>query len=341
MSALGIGVLCSVCLATLPQEGNRLWWADLKVRGPADSLELTLAEGGGTRIGGEFVGGEELERALPVPLVSPLGSAGLSSASMPQVRFSGEGSAALVAWSEDQPAAEFGRVQRSFLHRARPVPELQRSCATTGQLVILFAAGLFLLGGRRSRPMLVAFSIVGGAALVASTYGGFPGPDGVSVLEVDLARGQAVEIRSAYGKLDLADGIEWLEVLPEGAAVWFHTDPRSAGQLQATSDGSLLCGMRRAVVVTGLRLSKNEWAGLEQVWTRSKAGSWRIHGPWPYAAELPPGRSMVAAADDADGEPMGLPGWLASGLAPGDGVLIGLRQNTKRPFWVRITGWEP
>ncbi|MAB80816.1 MAG: hypothetical protein CMJ89_15820 [Planctomycetes bacterium] len=312
------------------QEGNRLWWVELEVEGPARALRIEAGEDGVTKLEGGVERGEAFRRTVPVPFSSPLGASGLSVGVLPRVVWSGEGEARLLGWSADQPAAILTRTHRALLARPRPVPGPARPRASTGALLALLAL-TGLSAGLRKRP-LAAGVVCGVGALVLWGASARPpdAPETVRVLEAGMGP-RALEVTAARNVLALPTQTDRLEVDPPGVVLSIALDPHRAGSVRVRAEGALLRALRAADPPV-LTPTKNDWQDMAQVWTRSGEGAWRHHDAWPRGEALP------SASDETEQDPSP-PGWLASGLAPGRGVLLGRCDAPRGSLWLRLSGW--
>ena len=326
----------ALALLLVPQSSNRLWWAELTLEGPAAPLTLGAGAAGATLVDTELFAGELLSRPIPVPLLSPLGEAGLTPATLPTPP-------AGLTWSRSQPALELSRRYRPFLNRTLPMPGPSRSRATPAALLLLGAAALVALSLRRRPLALAALSLAGAVGLFALTLREVPPHSTATLLEVDVPRALAAEVLVARGVLELERPEVWLEARPEDARLEFVYEPVARRLTARASDppGATLRALR-AAEVPAISPAANDWRDLAEVWTRNAGGGWSVHGPWPAGRELSAPRTQgVAGSAPGVAPSQGPPGWLASGLPPGRGILVGRIRDPEASFWVRITGWQP
>jgi hypothetical protein len=166
--------------------------------------------------------------------------------------------------------------------------------------------------------------------VLALAAGRTPESTPVVLLEWDATDALALRVRNAPDRLATA-GLDGLEVRPEGAALEL---------VLSTADGAgtAAAPARALAVVTGvtgvpppeIAPERNGWEPLAETWTRDPRGTWRAHGAWALDAPLPPARDDVAP----HGSP---PGWLASALPPGRGVLLA---RTAGGTWLRGLGFD-
>lgn len=337
-----LGVLGALAALHAPQEGNRLWWVELEAQGPVRGLVLSADAEGITRLETELARGEERTLRVPVPCVSPLGAAGLDAALLPRIEFAGEGEVRAEAWAGSQPAAELQRAFRSLLARPRAVPGRARPHPGGAELVLLAAVATLVVAARRRLVARVAAAVGGG--LVLGVLGARAGgaPEEVALLDVDAGDARALLHTAARHRLDLPRGAEWLEVDPPGRPLTLRVEPALPGQrgaLLVEAAGSRITAIDRRDPPE-LSPEVNAWRPLAAVWVRSPEGGWVEHGSWPLGEALPP---PVEASGKGE-HTASRPGWLSAGLPPGRGVLLARVERdggAPRPFWLRITGWEP
>jgi len=309
-------------------EGNRLWRVRLEVRGPLDSLVLECGPSGRTVLTGPFPAGEQRELSVAVPVESPLGVEGLELLPLPELRSTGSGSARLLGWSPQQPGGALGAAPGLL---SRPRPPLSRAGAPQPRagalgLLLLGVVGALLLGCRKRPALFAGLSLLAGGLaffLAPVVAGDASGPE-VLLLEVDPGGG-ALRVEGARDELVLDAGRlaeERLELSPPGGSLELLQE-RDA-RLRAHAPGRELYRIRPAEVPR-LVPAANDWEPLEQAWTRTPDGTWTTRGPWPLGSPLPDARP-------GDGPP----GWLAAGLTPGRGVLLG---RSARGAWLREVGF--
>jgi len=234
--------------------------------------------------------------------------------------------------------------------RARSRPPIEAPVGALRQLDLLWILACSgLVFGMRRRPILaLGLGLIGAAGGVGlRRFSPSPPAPGVSVIEADLLAGAAVRVDGAAGSLGVAadDGPFRVSTQPRGARMNWTLELSDGG------GASWVCDLDGSVCVVrpfagdpnlGLSGNGNHWAGFDEVWTRSAAGGWAAHGPWSMGEQLPSALAGNAMP----------PGWLASGLPPGRGVLIGrlgtaalagadlLPLGPAAPVWLRASGFE-
>ena len=315
---------------------NRLWFVDVELEGPGAELVLDCGADGATRVPGPFLAGEQRTLCVPVPARSPLGGAGLGAVPLPRVELrgapGGAGSARVRGWSAEQPAAELERRVGALLARPRPPGPGAHAGPSVAELLLLFVAGVLALRWRRRLVPCALVGLGAGALGFALARRDVGERAVVAVQELDLGTGAglALEVYVARDELALPRA-ERLEVVPAGHALELEARDgawraRARGaELQALSAGD-------GAALALLDPADNGWRDLALAWTRDAGGVWRARGAWPRGAAL------------ERGEPgAGAPGWLASALPPGRGVLVGRLAEPEEGVsaaWVRCVGFE-
>lgn len=324
--------------------------AELLLRGPLEGVQHRDRLGGRLRIEQRLLAGEERRLVVPLarrpdpdlepaPELEALGPQGAGGAP-------GGGSASVLGWiEEDLPG------NAALRARPRPPVATDRGGPSPAALGTLALAAVVVAALRR-RPSL---ALLGALALVLPAIGlqlrAGPGPARtVRVLEGLRPGGAWLQVDTAPGNLRLEArpaGALGLEVWPEpgpGAGPRWTVRPRP-GQVdlwvldlpdhRLSLLGELDPGART------LDPDLNLWGPLEEVWVRSPEGIWSAHGPWG------PGQALPAAQDPSGGPP----GWLASRLPQGRGVLVARlgpgawsgrtleRGEEPREVWLRLVGF--
>ena len=332
--------LAAVLLALAGPGGDtRLWTVEVELEGPLARVVLDCGADGETRLAGALVAGERRRLAVPVPVRSPLGTAGLGPEALPTITGEGGGAARVLGWAGAQPIADLERLGPAGRElRARPRPPLVDGVAgaapAPAELLVLAGAFALALAARRRAPAVLALGLVAGAVLLwrPQTRGAAVE---LRVWECDLGRGRAVLVRGGAGELD-ARGASVLEVAPAGRAMVLELG-LAGGGIRALAPGAALWAVQPAEP-PAIGPAENGWRSLEAVWVRSPRGDWSGRGPWPRGASLMPDPSGAAAA----AEP---PGWLKAGLPPGRGVLLArlapAPDGGAGTRWLRAVGFEP
>lgn len=303
---------------------NRLWYVELELSGTCEELRLDCGSDGETRFLGPFPGGGERRLEVPVPVRSPLGSAGLAALPFPRVEIlpaNAEASARVLGWSADPRAERLEREARALLTRPRPPSTALRAHAARAELLLVLVAGAFVLRARR-RPwlaLLIGLGASAGAFGLARTRTAGAGER--ALVDWEAGGELALAVRTGAGELALPRGR--LEVSPEGIALALEVQSSGGGRVLAP--GAALHGLE-GVPPPALTAEANGGEPLAEVWTRDPSGIWQERGAWGSGAALPPVR--------ASGVP---PGWLAGALPPGRAVLLA---RTGSGAWLRCLGFE-
>lgn len=336
MSALFL-CACLALGARLAQSGEeQVLFVELVAQGP---LEAVLVGGGETgderesgalRVEGPLRAGERRTLLLPLPLALAL-PASLARETLaerlPTVRLLGAGAGAaarVVGLADPQPAQALERLPPGLRGRPRPAPPDSRAEPRWAALAAVVLALCASLAARR-RPLALSLAALAGALLAFFSAGSARAlPTEVRVLEADLASARCLEVRAARDEIGL--GFDGLAVEPASTRLAIRCDFEGRGSVRAP--GALLVA-RRVVSLSGpLDPAHNGWEDFEALWVRDSGGRWTFHGPWSRSSALPPERAGPA-----------LPGWLAAGVPPGVGVLVG-RLREPGVGWVRATGFQ-
>jgi hypothetical protein len=323
VSAFALAALVLACAA---RGENRLWYVDLELRGACEAVRLDCGADGETRLAGPFSPGEDRRFTLPVPVRSPLGAQGLAAVPLPRAQALPAGAAAevrVLGWSVEQPAGVLEREARLLLARQRPPSAGHAARAGWVELALVLAAGGFLLALRRRLvPALVLALGVSGLAF-GLTRARAGGSEAVELVDWEAGAASALGVHAAAERLALPRA--GLEVTPEGCRIEFELS-RDGRSGTASATRAALAALE-LVPPPPLSPGQNGSAALAEAWTRTARGDWRAHGPWPSGAPLP------VPATDPRSDP---PGWLASGLPPGRGVLLA---RTEAGAWLRCLGF--
>ena len=318
-----IAILHAVLLLAAGGE-NRLWFVDVELRGACEEIQLDCGSDGVTRFLGPFSSAEDRRSSVPVPVRSPLGAEGLLSLPLPHARVlpaTSQATVRVLGWSREQPAADLAHRAAELLGRARPPVASAPPRAALPEVALVLVAGGFMLRFRRRLWVCLALALGSGLATLELARSREAEPRPVRILEWEGSGTLALSVRVARDELALP--CEWLELVPEGGPLVFEWSGQGSGVARAPR-ASLAAA--EGAVVPPLARDRNAGEPLEAVWTRSAAGAWTTHGPWPASAPL--------GGRQAGGDP---PGWLASALPPGRTVLLG---RTAGGEWLRCLGFE-
>ena len=322
MSATSFATLLAACV--LGGE-NRLWLLELELRGACEAVRLDCGPDGATRLSGPFASSEQRVLLVPVPVRSPLGAEGLSALPLPRVEVEPPGAGAegaVLRWSAAQPAEELRRSVGALLARPRPPVAEALAHAAAPELLLVLAAGGFLLALRRRPAACAALALAAGLGAVALARTRAPAARGARVTEWEAEAPLALDVQASRDRLALPHGA--LEVVPEGARLELAVPGNGSGG-SASAPGARLAGLEGVPPPT-LAVGRNDGPDLSEVWTRNARGEWWAHGPWPAGAAL--GEPRSGAPDP--------PGWLASALPPGRTVLLA---RTETGDWLRCLGF--
>jgi len=311
---------------------SRLWLARFELVGPCEGLRVDLAEAGATELRLALLAGEARRLELPLPARAALGEASLAALPAPVATALGGGTARFLGWADEQPAARLGELSPALLARARPVPGGPGGVGGGGVasgwpelLLLVLAAPVTLRFLRRPRA---ALGIGLAAALVVALVARLSHP--AAEARVEVLEGGAdlltwVRVEAGRSVLGPERSAARLEVEPLGARVELLVD--EAG-VRAASPGALLW----AWIPLPRPADAPPYRALALGWYRAADGSSRPFGPWPAGA---------AAPDPAGEGTPAPPGWLASGLPQGTGVLLGRQQGAGEPRYLRVSGVAP
>jgi len=231
---------------------------------------------------------------------------------------------AAIAALRDHPLA--GRPRPALPREARATPSFEALLCAWAALFLVAAVASRLGSSRPWIAVPVSLAVGGlgalGVALLSDGGQRASGVGTVRVLDGEIgAGGDAawLQVERFRGGAVLATGLDAPLVHVEVA------DGRPWGTRLTAREGVVLGRVDAAPGVgvdllrafsPGLRLLQpevNAWGDLEAVWTRDRAGSWSVHGPWPLGERLP----------DAVGE-REPPAWCLIGLKPSTGAIAGL-----------------
>lgn len=327
LAVVAIGLL----VAAQPVQGNRLRFGSVVLAGPLEHAALTTEDGSRTCIDGVLRAGER--RVLRAPF-----AAGRTSpAREPQVVDGGAG-VVFESWEPDSPGP-LAALPGALRARVRPpvaAGEVRVPLPVWAILVGAFWAGL----GLRRKPYVALVVGLAGALGTSWLLARLARPTGAPVRVLEgLASGVPwLRVDAGTGELRLSEGSERLETEPAWAPLEFAvTLGGDAGERVSARapEGTALYAL--AALEPGERAFEargNTWGALVESWVRSPSGEWSAHGRWARGTPLP----APAAAGTAP------PGWLASGLPQGTGVLIGRLApgsfgEGDGPTWVRSSGF--
>jgi hypothetical protein len=235
----------------------------------------------------------------------------------------------VLGWSAEQPYEALARgAPGAFGPLGRPRPPVQHAPPRSGasELALAVAAGALLLRLRRRPLACVALGLAASVLVVALARGRTSVHVPVDVVEWDAGTPLALRVTVARDALALpASAFEGLEVLPEGSALELVVS-LADGAVSVQAPGNALAALA-GIPPPDLAPVRNGWEPLEAAWTRDARGAWSARGAWELGAPLPEARR-------GGPDP---PGWLASALPPGRGVLLGRGRNG---VWLRGLGFE-
>jgi hypothetical protein len=308
MLALEWILLAAACV---PQESARGFRrAVVALEGPLEEAQLREPSGSQTRIECSLGPGAHLLLAVPVSAAFSEVERHESIETRPAGSKVEVRSVESGAWEDPWLAVAPGLRLRSRppVAGAARVPDLALGSLLLGTLVAV--------AGLRKRVFIgLGIGVTGAVVLVCLPRGtGAPVP--LSVLDGDAGSGAWLCVQSAWEELELpVGGPLCLEVDPARAALTFEVEHRSAGDDRwfAGSPGARLARIDALHAPAGrLDVGANELLDLDLCFVRGADGAWTERGAWRRGEPLP--------------EPQGSaqpPGWLASLLPQGVGVLIG------------------
>jgi len=313
LRSLHRAVVLLLLAAVATAQSGRLRLGEVELEGPLRGLQAECGGGDRLRLAGELAAGERLQLVVPVPWRAVRGDeAPAFTWTIDEDQARGR-----VRWrgwrATEDPAA---RVPSALRSRARPPVGADRHTLGLGALGVL-AAGAALLGALRRRVALALGAAVLGAALAAALVEVEPAevPDGVVVIEGSADAAQAWSRRSHFGHATVgeADALAQLVLETEPAEVALEVvhDLRAQAPTRLAAPGARLhlCAVVPAPAL-GPGLERNPGEDFEAAWWRAE-GEWRRLGAWPSGAARPAGQPGLDA-----------PGWLATGLPQGRGVLL-------------------
>ncbi len=329
MSALGLLLAAS---ASLGGE-NRLWWVELELRGACAEVRLDCGAEGETRLRGPFASGEDRRLLVAVPVRSPPGAAGLTALPLPRAEVlppGAVGTARVLAWSARQPAALLEPLREGLGEGLGTLafPPVRSGAPVAGsvELLLVLAAGLGLFALRRRPAACLVLALLASALAFSLARSRRAASGETRVLA--WRAGDEFALARAAGADRIALPRAALEVLPAGRRLEFEQDG-GGGDGWASAPGARLVALE-GVPAPALARERNGDQDLLEVWTRTPAGAWRTHGPWPRGTALP---AALAPGVDHTAPP----GWLSGGLAPGRSVLLGRGADGA---WLCCLGFE-
>ncbi len=320
-------------LALLAQDGreNRLWWTEVELDGPLEEVRFECAEDGETRIRTDLAAGEERRITVPLPLRSPLGSAGLDEVPSPSVHARGSGRATLFLFAEEQPAERVARLPAGLRSRSRPPLAQESPRAGLAELALVAAA--FLLARSRRRMQLVLGSFAAALLVLFLSSRRVPEVRETRVLELDLDARSGFSIRGALDALSFP--AERLEVEPAHARIELELELGQQDELRGwiRSSGSRLYALEFGSVEPAWTepwsRARNDHADFTRTWIRTAQGRWSATGPWRRGEPLTEVPDGISSGADP-------PGWLCVGLPLGRSVFLG---ELEQGSWVRASGF--
>ncbi len=231
--------------------------------------------------------------------------------------------------------------------RTRPPLELPKEESQIGLLMITIATGVLVVGMKRSPYLAFAAGLAGTVVLLLT---GFPEERRQDRREVRVLDGTSegdwlsvVGMRHGFSQLGLSLPLQIETVSPVASIHWWRGDQG----WNASCPGNPIYvaqdfdpGHRR------FERDLNSWCELAEVWVREPGGAWTGHGEWKIGEPLP--------ADIGQRGRMA-PGWLASGLPQGTGILLGrlapgcfqgtgpdttwVQSRGEQTTWIRLTGF--
>jgi hypothetical protein len=321
-----VSTFAAACLALglLAGGENRLWFVDLELRGACAGVRLECGSDGETLLRGPFSRGEDRRLSVPVPVRSPLGAEGLVALPLPRAVPEPAGAEAVVrvlGWSAVQPAAELARVAGPLLALTRPPGGAAEARARAPELFLVLVAGAALLVLRRRLVPALVVALASGA-LAFELARGRAASGAQDLVQWSLDAPIALAVRA--GADELEGPREWLEVSPEGHHLGLEWEAGGEGRVRAAGARLIRIG---TAPVPSVSPARNGGEELSEVWTRDPRGGWRAHGTWRTGEGLPGADPSLASAP---------PGWLASALPAGTGVLVA---RTAGGTWLRCLGF--
>ena len=350
MSRLRCFLLALAVAFAAPVEAgeSRVAYGRYFLRGPLESFELDAGRAGSTTVELELGAGETLEVELAVPVLteprSGFPAPVVSEGALPdgaQVRFEG--------W--DGPRAirmrdAWRRVPRGLTARTRPPVAAQRPESRGFELALLAAAGLLGLGLRRRPVPALCVGLAAAAILLARGEPSAPGST-LAVHEGEVGADWIVVVGS-WGSASLDEEqrdvpLLRVETSPPDAALRLRIDLSRGGAVTSVTGDTAVFVVRQLPVIDSSRWVAGHLLRPGQSvsgQSRAMSSSAELHegatheerefehqldeealranvlGAWFRSAQ---GTWSTWSGGELQGAP---PGWLASGLPQGVGVLL-------------------
>ncbi|TDJ67865.1 MAG: hypothetical protein E2O39_14040 [Planctomycetota bacterium] len=339
---LALGLLPGPARAGGASQAGRLHRARLDLAGPLETVELEAGRGV-TRLVLDLRAGESVRIVVPVSERSPLDLV------EPRVRrvVPGAGRAAFAGWVT--APQEWEELPAGLRARVRP-PVGPRAAVVGWRTLALLGGVALLVAGARRRPVAALALGLAGAALVFL----FPGTEGpgapapIRVLEGEAETGRWLAVEAAYAQLAVEpEAVMRVETLPRDAVLdWTVRVVAADRTWSASAPGAAIVSFTAlGPGERALTPARNGLGDLAEAWVRGAGGVWSARGPWPAGLALPPPESRAPGESQAPDPP----GWLASGLPQGVGVLVGRlapgalaagRTAADGPTWLRLVGFD-
>ncbi len=296
--------------AALPQESPRGFRrATVALVGPLEEAILTEPSGSTTRIECALASGSHL--LLAVPLWASLE---LSRRATGTTR-PAEGTVELRSIEEEHWDDPWSALVPGLRLRSRPPVELAARTPGLAAGSLLVATLVGVAGLRKRTFLALGIGLVGAAALVILPLGTTSGRV-TCVLEGDAPSGGWLCVQARAEELELPDGGPLaLEVDPIRAPLLFRVEHSQSGvdRWFVEARGARLVRIDALRAPGGqLEAEDNTLLDLESCWVRDADGTWTDRGSWRRGERLPAARAGSLP-----------PGWLASLLPQGVGILIG------------------
>lgn len=316
-----------LALAALAAAQSRVAFARCELAGPMREPELSLRDNSPTRLRGELLAGERVERVLPVVV----GAA--SARGEPRWRWSGDpehqGRARFLGWSAGADEA-WEALPLGLRSRPRPPAEPAHRAPPLALGCVLAGLALASAALARRKARLAALPSLAACAL-AWWIAGAGRPESAPecrVLDGDAPSGVWLELSAGWERLSIPAGTPGFVLLsrPEEAGLELETELARDGATTIRARGAELWCVRAPAEEPGeLSESGQSLGELDQVWWRAE-GEWSYRGAWARGAALPAPRP---------GPPP--PGWLANGLPQGPRVCLA-HQTAAGGRWIRQLG---